>query len=633
MAYAQRMPTAAQAPFGEHAGTPTWLRRNAVVLTGLGLIAADLLWKWHLLAHFFFRQNDFQWLDTARASGFTWPYLTTVSGGHLMPGARAIAWLVSRLPFYDWTLTSAVTLALLAASCLALLALLRTLFGDRLQILILLLVYLVTPLTLPGLAFWSSMVTWLPLQTAIFLAVAAHVRYLRTGRYRHAVAAAAFLAAGMLLDDQGALVPFLLLAVTSGFFAGGWWLQALGGAVRRWAGAWALYGVLTAGYLVFFFTRLRAAHQLPVSPGHGAAHFMSVALEVSFIPAALGGPWHWFANDGYAVATQVPLLTALSWVVAAAIIVVSLWYRRHAWRAWAILAAWLLIADLLPVATTSSGAFSSVLGWDLQYLADSAGILAICVGLAFWPVAGEGERDAYRAPLPPLAQRRLAVYCLMACILAGGLWSQSSYVNDTNSAAVSSYITTATASLRQAPFGTVIISRPVPSAVMNTVLFGSAAYTRQVLGPLAPSGSGLRWAVSPSGVAQHLMIFDGQGRLASAVIDGPQSLTAAGPLGCWPVTASGLHVPVNGSLYKWYWTVQLWYSGPASTLQVSYGGAAATIKVPAGTHDVYVPVTGGGNLVVIRSAGSGPSACVSHLTVGSLHPAAGAASVASAPGR
>ena len=78
-----------------------------------------------------------------------------------------------------------------------------------------------------------------------------------------------------------------------------------------------------------------------------------------------------------------------------------------------------------------------ILGLDLHYLADSAPILAVCVGLAFWPVAGERERDAYRVPLPPLAQRRVAVYCLMACILVGALWSQSSYVNDTNSAAVS----------------------------------------------------------------------------------------------------------------------------------------------------------------------------------------------------
>jgi hypothetical protein len=631
MVHAQELPSAQAPPADGEA--QQWLRSNGVTLTSLVLIAAALWWKSDLLGHFYFRQDDYQWMDRALTSRFSWSYLMTLNEGHLVPGGYALTWAMVRVSLYDWTLASVITLVLLAASGLALLRLLRTLFGARPWILIPLLVYLFTPLTISALSGWVFTVQWLPLQLTMFMAMDAHVRHVRAARRAPAIVAAAWIVAGMVVEDQAFLVPFLLFAVTSGFLISGSWPRAALFALRRYALTWLLYGILAAGYLVLFLYQLTHGNEQPVKPGQtvGVLQLASNALRVSFVPGALGGPWRWFATVDFAYATETPVVTQLSWVVAAVIIVASLWYRRHAWRAWAILAAWLVVGDLLPVVVGRLGLISgALLGLDLHYLADSVGVLAICVGLAFWPVAG--ERDPYRAALPPAALRIGSACVLAVAFLAGSVWSGHTYLADTSSAPESSYIATATVALRQAPSDAVIVSMAAPSAVIDNAYFGSASYTQQVLGPLAPAGSRLRWTTSPSGQYRNLMVFDSLGRLKPVVVQGPVSLSAPDHRACYAVTSSGTRIPLTGNLYYWPWTMEFSYSGPATTLQVQYGRAVHAVTVSAGTDNVYVPATGSGSTVIISNITTtskpttgnttpvGPPACVSRLTVGSIEP-------------
>jgi hypothetical protein len=52
-----------------------WLRARAVILAGLVLLCAQIAWMADLLAHSYFRQDDFGILDRAVASRFSWNYL------------------------------------------------------------------------------------------------------------------------------------------------------------------------------------------------------------------------------------------------------------------------------------------------------------------------------------------------------------------------------------------------------------------------------------------------------------------------------------------------------------------------------------------------------------------------------
>lgn len=158
-------------------------------------MAGQLGWTAALLAHSWFRQGDFLLLDRALSQGFGWDYLMRIDGGHLMPAGLAIIWALARISLYNWLLAGGVIMILVAAASLAMLRMLVTVFTDsgertRGGILIPFGIYLFAPLAAGAVAWLSVAVRVLPLQLAMFLAVDAHVRYLRRGRLRALIAAA-----------------------------------------------------------------------------------------------------------------------------------------------------------------------------------------------------------------------------------------------------------------------------------------------------------------------------------------------------------------------------------------------------------------------------------------------------------
>jgi len=594
--------------------------RNPVVLAGVALIVAQLGWKAYLLSHFYFRQDDFWLLDDTMSRGLSPGYLFTIIGGHLRPGGLVMFWLATRLSPYDWLIVSIMTLAGLAAAGAVLLRLLVLLFGTRPAILIPLIIFLFTPLTLPGLSFWTTVTDWLPLQLTVLAAVYAHVRYVRSGRTGHAIAAAGWLAAGLLFDEQGVLVPFLLFALTSAYLVPGRWPAAARRALLSFRRAWIIYGALTAGYLVLFLIKLQTSVQQPVSPEHTGSLLTLAAtmLRVGFVPAALGGPGHWLAPGGdFGFAAETSGVTQATWVLATLIVAVSLWYRRNALRSWLILAGWLLLADFGPVAISRLTELpATLLGADLHYLADSAPVLALCVGLAFWPVIG--EENPYRVAPPRSALLPATAVTLTGVFLMGSMWSGVSYLKETSSAKVRSYVATAGSALARARPGTVIVSGGTPGYVMFAGFLGQAAQTSRVLGPLARRPAGIRFVTAPAGSVTNLMMFDSQGRLRPALDVGATSVRPAGTA-CWPARSAATVIPLSSRVVRYGWIVRLWYSGPATTLRLQLGTGVSDVVLPAGQRSVYVPVVGGGNAVVVRSLRQGPAACIWRLTVGLLY--------------
>ena len=597
---------------------------NPVILAGVGLVAVQLGWKAFLLAHFYFRQDDFQLMDHALSSRFGVRYLLTIGPEQLAPAGRAITWLLVRVSPYDWTLTSVVTIMLLAATSLAMLRLLVLLFGNRAAILIPLSIFLFTPLTLPGLSFWTTTLLWLPLQLTMILAISSHLRYVRSGSPAHAVAAAAWLGTGMLFDELGLLVPVLIVAVTAAYFGSGRWWQAAREVLQRYRRAWVMYGAVAGGYLVVLLLALPTSVQQPTSPPSFASvlTLASTMLRIGFVPAATGGPWHWSAaGGGYGFAAPAPVLTQLSWVLAALIVVASLRFRRHSPRAWAILAGWILLADLTPVALSRLTELPvNRLGADLHYVADSAPVLALCVGLAFWPVSG--EEQPYRRARPGSYPLAITTVVLLGSFLLGSFWSAAAYVNETSSNATRAYIARARLALAAAPAGTVIVTTDTPSDVVFARFLGSAAQTSRVLGPLAPTAAGIRFTTVPDGAIRNLMVFNDLGALRPAQDVGAISVSPPGKIGCWPLRPHGTTIPLRGRLFRYDWVVRLRYSGPATTLQLRFGTTVRAATVPAGKLDFYIPVVGAGNAVLVRLLQTGRAACISSLTVGLIRAAA-----------
>jgi hypothetical protein len=608
--------------YSELTGSVRWLRANPILAAGVLLIAAQLWWKAGLLGRSFFRFDDYIYLEHASASGLTWSYLTWVDAGHLNVVGSAIVWVLTRFSPEDWTLASAVTLVLLGCTCFALFRMLRTLFGDRPGILLLLSLYLLSPLSLPGLSWWTVTLEQLPLQLALFCAVSAHVHYLRTGGFKHAAAAAAWLAVGMLSSFQGAAVPLLLFALTSAFFAPQSWSRALWPVLRKHWRTWGLYLALTAVYVPLYLLRLRTSSAGLTKPATfaDALTFAGTLLRETFAPGAFGGPWRWAASGVDALADPPPALAWASWVLAAVVVLASLAYGWRAWRAWAILAGWLIAVDIVPVLAGRSSFVSGVmLGLSARYVWDATGILVLCLGLAFTPlVDGPGQWQARRRLSRP---EFAAATTLIAAVVVGSLWSFYDYPTDPTASAAASYIATARLALADAPGGTVILDDPTPSDVTGGVL-APITNASSVLSPLLSGSPRSRpvFITQPDGTYDHLLEFDGYGRLVTAGIYGVASPSAPAGGSCWPATFGNVVVPLPTAATQVTMLRIGYLAASSARVLVTFGTQSALYSVARGLHAAYFPVTGDSARTVVIQQVSGPVPCIGSVQAGVLLP-------------
>ena len=601
------------------------LRGHAVSLTAYALIAAEIIWKAAVLRHFYFWQDDFIFFDRAVHMGFTWQYLMAVQGGHLDPGLFAVSWVIGRISEYNWTLVSAVLLAILLASCLALLRLLRTLFGNRPAILIPLVIYLLCPLTVPDLVWWSSGIEGVTLSLAILMTVDSHIRYVRSGRNRPMLAAAGWLLVAMLFSDKGMVLPFLLFGVTSAFFADGSWLRAMLRSGAQYWRAWTVYAGLLAVYVTVFVIEIRQPGALPTKVGspHGVGTFMTDLMRDSFVPGAFGGPWKWFGNGINAFATPPAALMRLSLLAAAVVIGVTIWYRRYAWRAWAILAFWILGADMAPIivgrTTLLDPALTVFLGLDTHYVADAVPVLAICLGLAIWPVSGRPDlsRNRQQRAVPTQAAPMMTGFVL-AAFAVGSVYSVQTYVESTSSQPGRSFIATAREALAATPPGTPVVNQFAPTSVMAALLLGPYGYEDQVIGSMALGR--IRWIRDPDGVIANLKIFTSDGRLWPVAVVGVYSRLIPAGLPCWPSQGDTITVALNSTatIGNGPGTLRMSYiASAAQRISVDFGGHSAQLNLPSGENTAYLPVEGSSNNVVIISPD--PRAlCVGSIAVGGM---------------
>jgi hypothetical protein len=603
-----------------------WARGRGIMIVGLALIAAQLIWRSFFLSNYFFWQDDFHFIELALGHSFTWSYLTLIGAGHMFPGVYAIVWVVARIALYNWVFASAITVIMLAGAGLAALRLLRTLFGNRPAILVLLLAYLLSPLTMLDIRWWSAAMESLPLQIAVFMALNAQVHYVRTGRFRHAIAAAAWLLAGLIFFEKALILPLLLLGITSGFLMDGPWPRALGRCLARYWKSWLLQALILAVYAAVFTQALHTSTVQPAISGvAGGFSFTWELLKNTFVPGAIGGPWQWLPTEDaqYASTAAPPALAWLALIAAAAVILASIALRRYAWRAWGILAGWLVAADVTPVLLGRVMDMSpGALALQTRYVSDAVPVLVVCLGLAFLPPAGQPDTRR-RLALPAGTQAgRLAAAGLVGAFVIGSVWSVQDLQSTTSGLQTRLYIENAQAAVAEAPAGTVIADSPVPSTIMIGA-FGRYADTSRVIGPMENSAAAarIRWTSSPDGTIDHLMVFGADGRLRLAAIYGQTSAPPAS--GCQPAARGRVVATFPAPADPHSQVLRIAYLADSAAggadMIIRYGGAVRRLAAQPGLHDAYLPIAGSAASVTISGPAIG-GLCVGDVQAGIIVP-------------
>jgi len=593
-------------------------RRHQVTLGALGLILASLIWKVAFLSHFYFRQDDFWLMDAAVKNGLSGRYVFRVWSGQFIPGAYVLGWFQMKIAVYNWTVGAGVEIVLIAAASLMAWRAFRTVLGNRPAILIPLALYLASPLTFQSYSWWISAVETIPMQIAIFGSLDAHVRYVRTHRFWHAVAAACWLAFGLFFFEKSAVIPLLLFAVTAGFLVRRRsLLVAIGAAVADFWRAWALYLGVLAIYLVVFLVELakwKTARPAVPANFHIAVTFAWSLIYHSFVPGLLGGPWHWSISKGAAGGNAQPPreVAWLALAVMAGIVIATLLTRRRAWRGWAILIGWLVVDDILPVVVgrvANFPGYASLLGMATRYVADVPAVAAIAMALIFWPVSvpdrdSAGSSGQVREYFD-LATWRKAAVAILAVFAVGSVWTVAQYQAHTD-LPVRSYITHARAALARVPAGTMILDRPVPSDVMID-LYGHDDETSVVLGPLASPVAHIGWAARPAGNIGHLEMFGPDGRLYAVAIDGVTGKARSVFAACLTQRKHRLVVPlpVQPGLAPFVRVLRIGYlansAAAGSSVTVTYNGSTNEIPIMGTANNAYLPVTGATQEVTLQA--------------------------------
>jgi hypothetical protein len=623
-----------QEPRADFAQQVEWLRRNQVSVASVTLIVVSLIWKAEFLSHYFFRQDDFAAYDRGLNSGLTLGYLFHIDSGHLFPGVYLISWILARVALYNWAAAVTVELALIAGASVAAWRLLRTLMGNRLALLIPLVLYLVSPLAFPTYSWWITAIEAVPLQIAVFMALNWHVRYVWTGRLRFAWYSAAWQLFGLFFFEKAVVIPLLLFAITVGFLTSRRFLPGLRATVvRLWRG-WVLYLGLAVIYGAFFLIDLSNAsgeHTSMSAPMHTLNAYTSKLFLADLLPGALGGPWHWYhqANSAGAYAAA---LTDVGWLAVAVVLVIvaaTILVRRRAWWAWAILLGWVVVADMIPVVVGRLGdrvywGYGSLFGMETRYVADVPAVLAIVVALAFWPLVGpERKGDAPTKRKDFFTGRwKLVGLGLVAVIVVGSIWSVQRFQTVTNIRTVISnqdYIENANAALADTPAGTVIVNSQVPSYVM-VGLFGKSSDTSVVLAPLSHRGSHVTWTNQASGTIANLKIFGGDGRLWPAALSGSTTGKIATWRSCITSTRPRLILHFQPVSVAWANTLRVGYIAESGAvgqvIEVYYGQKVGTFTVQPGIHKVYLPVHGSAASVVLQGRGGFAGLCFAPAVAG-----------------
>jgi len=588
------------------------------------MIVAQVIWKAVLLHGLYFIWDDFHDLDLAIEHPLNWSYLTYIWDGHLIIGLRVVAWLLARTSLYNWGLASAVTLAFTAAAGLACYRALRTLFGDGPRILIPLLFYLLTPLTVPSFAWWSSAMESVPLQLAIFMAVTSHVLYIRTSRPRHLAAAAFWVAFGLIFFEKALVLPLLLFALTAGFLVSrrGLLDGARKALVHFWR-AWAVYlglMIVYSGVLLIALHSSIAQPHAPTSAGNITV-LIGDLLKDSFLPGALGGPWQWYPTGAFVISGPPVFLSWLAVVGAILVVAVSVATRRTALVAWLTLAGWIFVADMLPLFLGRiSTILPGLLGLDIRYVADAAPVAALCIGLAFWPVLGAPSpvrRLASQARPQASHQLRMAAAGLIGVFVLGSFWSVQQLGASVSGAAARNFIANATEAVQQAPQGAVIYNWPVPSIIEDPV-FQNYAQDSAVIGDLAIGK--FHWITKPNGTIDNLSWFGADGKLYAAWV-GPTSILAPTQSRCWPERHGRIVIRFAQATSPYTWILRFGYlmGGTHSVVvTVSYGQSTKVLTVLPGLHAAYLPESGGNVTKIVISGLSTASLCVGDTEAGNI---------------
>jgi hypothetical protein len=594
-----------------------WLCADPVRAVAVALILAQLAWRPLVALRGFLAFDDFTLASRAAESGPGLGYLTTLFNNHLMPGALLVTWVVTRAAGLAYWPCVVLLTAGQAAASIAFYRLLRRMLRPGWGLLIPLVVFLFSPLTLEATSWWAVGLNLVPMELAMVLAIGAQVRFVQTGRARHLASLAAAMLLGLLFFEKSLLIAPLLVLLTVCLYTPGGPLRAVPRAARRYWRSWLVLGAVCGGGLWLYLSRARSSLHRPASAGE-AFTFVRDMLGSTLVPGLLSGPWRWLpAGDGGPLAAPGGVLRWFALAAFAALVAGTSLVRPGAARAWLVLAGYVALVAALLGGTRLGYAFSPAAGLATRYVGDVVVVAALCTGVAVVGLReppGEPAGGATRVPYPgrPAARPVLAgaVVAALTGYLLGAGYSGARFGDAWSVKQGRDYLRAARATLARMPPGRVLLDRAVPEDVQSSLTYPYNMQSR-FFRPLRHRPVFVTEAESP-------WMIDDRGQLRRVAVQGV-AIRPSAESPCGYVVRDGLTVrmPLGKEVYEWLWTVRVGYlaSGDSVAL-LRLGDATHWFQIHRGLNQIIFLMLGVGDTVELTVQDPGVSLCTNDLTVG-----------------
>lgn len=582
---------------------------DAMLIGGLALVVLQTVVRIVLVSRGYFWQDDFVHLSQARTDGFSADFILQDYNDHLEPAKFTAIWLVLELFGFSYAAAATTMVVLQLAASVALLWVLRRLFGNSVLLLLPFAAYLFTPLGLVSGTWWAASLEGLPLQVFMLIAIGAASAALDEGSWRWTATSWIAFAAGLLFWEKALLILPAVLGVVVLVMLRGLKVGVRWSYLRASWSFWAGYAVLAAAYLGWY------AATITFDSDQGSAEadvgeVLDKVLLQTWLPGLFGGPWSSTGAENTIAATPEPAVVVLCAALAAAVVVGSFLLRGlGALEGWVLLVGYLAVDVALVVVGRTD--YASFLARDPRYIVDALpiAVIAVCAAYAPLPVtaADVESQSGSRARWIDRLTGRINPAILSSTVLVivcSGLYTMTQTSGELRHTYAKDYTNNALAAAR-ADRSLVLVDASAPPT-------GVVAQRVDVV----YSAAGVD--VTFDEPTTHLSILDGFGEPKPVRIVSP-TFNERGPRpDCgWlvrrvPTTIVDLD-PVTDSRS----ILRLGYlTGDSTTLAIEIGDARHEVFAPPGIGQAFVPLqAAGGELRVSVVSGHSP-VCVSDVTVG-----------------
>ena len=573
-----------------------------MVLAGVLLVALATVVRTALMARTWFWFDDFALVNTPAQDGLPVHDLLDPYFSHLMPGGRFLSWLVVQAGPYTYGIAIAEIIVFFAASGLAMLYLLVTLFGRRAAILAPLVYFLLSPFLTSAMSWWCVGINHIPALLASCMALAAHVRYLRGEGSSKLVASIAWIVFGLVFAELTLYVYLPMLVLTLGYFASGTLGERVGHVWARYRGAVVAHVLLGLIYLALFYQL--AWTTVPQQSKADWSAFVGNASLTMFPTVAIGGPGRWHtAWSAQFEADPSGLVRLAGLVVVVTVVSLAAMTRERGMRAWLIPLSQLALS--IGLIGKARVVFGPGIALDVRFFASLALGVALALALAFLPVIGAVESSEPRTdhwllrPAPVTAAA--AAYAVFA------IASASAYPLLHLERPPKQWFDAVEKALAAQDQPVDLVNATTPEWIMGPP---EAYYERA----LAQMRDQVRF---PEVVQDDFYVFTDEGELVRPDLSVVRSAKAPAPASCGFPVRNERTIPLDGPVLGFGWRVRVGYTADAdTTATISLGDVDTEVSLLAGDHVLELPGNAEYEGVTFSDVDPASDVCISSVLVG-----------------